>query len=256
VAAVTAARVLEVARRELGVVESPPGSNRQKYGAAYGWNGVAWCAQWAWWVLTQAGCAPLAPKTASTVVMRDWYRQRGQWHTRSPQPGDLVFFKFPGNSNPVNHVGIVEAVEPAGTLITIEGNTAGTAVGDQRNGGMVARKRRMANVVGFARPAYTAARAAAPAPALAPAPGQPKARPREDEMYIKCQPDPTKPEIWTALLVGPHFIGLGPGEARSADGEIARGATCQWVERGTWQELDRRSHALCDNPRPVKTTTP
>jgi hypothetical protein len=244
---VTAARVLDVARRELGTAESPNGSNRQKYGRAYGWDGVAWCAQFAWWVLTQAGDAALVPKTASTVVMRDWYRKRGQWHTGGAQPGDLVFFKFPGNSNPVNHVGLVEAVERAGTLITIEGNTAGTAAGDQRNGGMVARKRRLSNVVGFARPAYTVA--------PPPAPPRPKSRPREDDMYIKCQPDPTKPEIWTALLSGFNLVGLTAGEARSADGEIARGATCQWVEWRTWEDLDRRSHAVCDNPRPVKTTT-
>ena len=149
---VTAARVLDVARSQLGTAETPV--NRQPYGRAYGWDGVAWCAQYCWWVLTTAGCAPLVPKTASTVVMRDWYMKRGQWHTSGPRPGDLVFFKFPGNSNPVNHVGIVEHVEPGGTLLTLEGNTAGTNAGDQRNGGMVARKRRLANVVGFARPAY------------------------------------------------------------------------------------------------------
>jgi hypothetical protein len=150
----TAARVLDVARSQIGIAESPANSNRQPYGKAYGWDGVAWCAQWAWWVLTQAGGKSLVPKTASTVVMRDWFMKRGRWHTSGPRPGDLVFFRFPGNSNPVNHVGIVEGVEAGGTLITIEGNTAGTAVGDQRNGGGVYRKRRMSNVVGFARPAY------------------------------------------------------------------------------------------------------
>ena len=150
------ARVLDVARREIGVAESPPNSNKQKYGRAYGWDGVAWCAIFVWWVLTQAGCGALIPKTASTVVMRDWYMKRGQWLTKNPKPGDLVFFKFSGNSNPVNHVGIVEAVEKSGALITIEGNTTGTSAGDQRNGGMVARKRRVSNIVGFARPAYVA----------------------------------------------------------------------------------------------------
>src|SRR5690606_1441945 len=127
------ARVLDVARREIGVAESPPNSNKQKYGRAYGWDGVAWCAIFVWWVLTQAGCGALIPKTASTVVMRDWYMKRGQWLTKNPKPGDLVFFKFSGNSNPVNHVGIVEAVEKSGALITIEGNTTGTSAGDQRN---------------------------------------------------------------------------------------------------------------------------
>lgn len=153
----TVAKVLEVARRELGTAESPPNSNRQKYGRAYGWDGVAWCAIFTWYVLTQAGCGALIPKSASTVQMRDWYMKRGQWHTTNPRPGDLVFFKFAGNNNPVNHVGIVEAVEAAGTVISIEGNTAGTTAGDQRNGGMVARKRRLSNIVGYARPAYAPA---------------------------------------------------------------------------------------------------
>jgi len=151
-AVTTAARVLDVARSQLGVAETPV--NRQLYGRAYGWDGQPWCMQFAWWVLTQAGCAAQVPKTASTVVARDWYMQRGQWHARDPQPGDLVFFKFAGNSNPVNHVGFVEGIDAAGTLITIEGNTTGDNTGDQRNGGMVARKRRLTSVVGFARPAY------------------------------------------------------------------------------------------------------
>jgi hypothetical protein len=155
VATVSVQRVLDAARRELGTAETP--INRQPYGAAYGWNGVAWCAQWVWYVFGQAGVKHLVPKTASTVVMRDWFMQRNRWHTRDPRPGDLVFFKFPGNNNPVNHVGLVEVVERGGTIICLEGNTAGTAAGDQRNGGMVARKRRLANVVGFARPAYTPA---------------------------------------------------------------------------------------------------
>lgn len=247
----TAARVLDVARRELGTAESPAGSNRQKYGRAYGWDGVAWCAQFAWWVLTQAGDAALVPKTASTVVMRDWYRKRGQWHTSGGQPGDLVFFKFAGNSNPVNHVGIVEGVERAGTLITIEGNTAGTSAGDQRNGGMVARKRRLSNVVGFARPAYAQPRPPAP-PAPPPLPAA-----REDQpVLIKTQPDKSKPVVLAGLLSGPMFVGLGPTETPTDKQAHDMGLPVMWVEYGTWQELDRRSHALCDNPRPVKLTNP
>jgi hypothetical protein len=151
----TADRVLDVARSQIGIAESPPNSNRQPYGKAYGWDGQPWCAQFVWWVFGQAGVKHLIPKTASTVQMADWYDHRQQWHIGGPRPGDLVFFRFPGNKNRVNHVGLVEAIEPAGTLITIEGNTAGTNTGDQRNGGMVARKRRLSNIVGFARPAYT-----------------------------------------------------------------------------------------------------
>jgi hypothetical protein len=81
------------------------------------------------------------------------------------------------------------------------------------------------------------------APPAAKAPPYPRVR-KDDEVYVKHQPDPTRPEIWTALLVGAFFIGLNGNEARSADGEIQRGATCQWVERATWDDLDRRSKAI------------
>jgi hypothetical protein len=94
---------------------------------------------------------------------------------------------------------------------------------------------------------------------LSPAPRvplpQPAPRPpvrKDEQVYVKHQPDPTKPDIWTALLVGPFFIGLNANEVRSADGEIARGATCQWVERATWDDLDRRSKAIAR----INTNTP
>lgn len=232
----TAARVLEVARRELGTAESPV--NRQKYGKAYGWDGQPWCAQFVWWVFREAGAAPLIPKSASTVVMRDWYDDRGRWRTSAPAPGDLVFFKFKGNNNRVNHVGLIEGVERAGTLITIEGNTAGTNAGDQRNGGMVARKRRLSNIVGYARPAY-----AAPKPAAPPLPKLPAAR--EDEcMLIKTQPDKSKPVYLAGLLTGFNFVGLGASETPSDKQATDMGLPVLWVEYGTYQEFDRRSHVM------------
>lgn len=87
-------------------------------------------------------------------------------------------------------------------------------------------------------------------PAPDPAPGP--HRIREDAMYIRCQPDKTKPDIWTAIWNGPMFVGLATdGELASAEGEITAGAGLQWVELATWQELDRRSHQLCDPQPPV-----
>lgn len=78
----------------------------------------------------------------------------------------------------------------------------------------------------------------------------------EDSMYIKCELDgPGNGNIGTAILSGPMFVGLADGEVEAADGNIAKGALVQWVNRATWDELDRRSHALCDNPRPVSVTS-
>lgn len=84
-------------------------------------------------------------------------------------------------------------------------------------------------------------------------PPPPPARPTEDDVvFIKTQPDKSKPDVWTALLSGPMFIGLGPTESPTTEQIEDMGAVCLWVEPGTWMELDRRSHALCDNPRPIE----
>ena len=50
-------KVLEIARGELGVCESPPGSNRVKYWEDYdpAYQGQPWCVAFLWWVFQQAG---------------------------------------------------------------------------------------------------------------------------------------------------------------------------------------------------------
>lgn len=79
---------------------------------------------------------------------------------------------------------------------------------------------------------------------------------REDTMLIKSQPNKTKPEYVAALLSGFNFVGLGPTETPTDEQAKAAGIPVLWVEYGTYQELDRRSHAVCDNPRPVVTQSP
>jgi hypothetical protein len=248
-------RVLETARSQLGYVEGT--GNRTKYGQAYGMDGVAWCAQFCWWVFREAQ-VPLGFKSAYTPTIADWFRSHGQWGM-TPRAGALVLFDFPGDGvNRISHIGIVEAVNRDGSIVTIEGNTSGTAAGSQRNGGMVARKTRKVGIVGYGYPSYppdAAGSSSSPATPAAPAPRRPA--PPEDEMYIKCQLRPAPAPAAVAILSGPIFVGLGsPGEMKSADEQIARGAVVQWVEAWTWNELDKRSHALCDNPRPVIATAP
>ena len=94
---------------------------------------------------------------------------------------------------------------------------------------------------------------APPAPVAQAKAPPPPPRTREDGcMFIKTQPDKTKPGILTALLSGPMFVALGASETPS-DEQLARmGVPVLWVEFGTWQEFDRRSHALCDRPMQVQ----
>ena len=161
----TANSVVKIARSQIGVKESPANSNRQKYGAAYGWNGTYWCAQFVWWCGMKAN-APIA-KSASAAYIQDltvsekdgsWVMEKNGSHSRrmsyarEAMPGDIVSFDFGAMDAIRDHVGIVESVD-GDYIICIEGNTSKS--GSQSNGGMVCRQKRSYNsICSAARPAY------------------------------------------------------------------------------------------------------
>jgi surface antigen len=150
----TAGQVLDVARSQIGTVEDSAG--RTKYAAAYdpALNGQAWCAMFTWWVFREAGGVDLIPKAAYTPAYLSAFQSRGQ-SDRTPRPGSLVFYNWPDAVNRVQHVGIVEAVNADGSIVTIEGNTTSGVAGDQSHGGGVWRRRRSTSaVVGYGHPAY------------------------------------------------------------------------------------------------------
>lgn len=81
----------------------------------------------------------------------------------------------------------------------------------------------------------------------------------DDAMYILNGSDDGVNPKGIAILSGPIFIGLGgpgSGEYKSAMANIAKGALAQWVEDGTFHEMDVASHNMRDNPRPVQVVTP
>lgn len=145
-------KILKVAVAEIGNKEAPSGSNRQKYGAWYGMNGVPWCAQFVSWVYHHAGF-PLpiiqggAPSGGAYCPFFEHYAKKvGQWH-KKPQSGDLALFHF--GKNLAVHIGIVETVD--GSRFTcIEGNTSSSS---NDNGGNVMRRQRLTQQCrGFYRP--------------------------------------------------------------------------------------------------------
>ena len=141
--------VLKIAAWQLGVLENPAGSNRQKYGEAYGMNGQPWCVMFVWWVFREAGFN--LRTTASCTDLSNAYKAAGQWVTSGYKPGDIVMFDFTGKRSKTEHCGIVEKVN-GNTLTTIEGNT-GTA--SNANGGAVMRRTRDVRfVTGACRPRY------------------------------------------------------------------------------------------------------
>lgn len=151
----TADKVLMVARGELGVKETPAGSNRVKYNTAYYGREVKgsaypWCCAFVWWVFREAGAAKLfygGGKTAYCPTLLTFHKAR---RVTDYQPGDVVFFNFSGG-RAAKHVGICESYDGL-YITTIDGNTG---TDNEANGGAVMRRKRAKKfVVGAYRPEY------------------------------------------------------------------------------------------------------
>ena len=154
----TAEKVLEIARGEIGVKESPYGSNKVKYNTEFYGSPVAgtaypWCVAFVWWVFKQAGASSLfygGKKTASCTVLNTYHQGQGQGISGGYRPGDIIFFNFSGGRS-TDHVGICESWDGA-TITTIDGNTG---TGNEANGGAVMRRSRSKRyIVAAYRPAY------------------------------------------------------------------------------------------------------
>ena len=68
---------------ELGTLESPPNSNRTKYGAWYGFDGFPWCAMFVSWVYDKAG-SPLGKIGRDTARIPRSGGQRRALQRRRP----------------------------------------------------------------------------------------------------------------------------------------------------------------------------
>lgn len=136
-------KALERAITQIGVTESPRGSNMNPFGAWYGYNGVPWCAEFATWCYVLSGSKGMAKGVRWAYV--PWIvsaGRRGEYScalTDTPHPGDLVCYDWEGNGV-ADHVGLFEKwIDPDHTFKAIEGNTA---VGNDSNGGEVMRRDR------------------------------------------------------------------------------------------------------------------
>lgn len=177
----TASKVLAVAIAEIGYKEKASNSqlddksansganNYTKYARDFdqkypNWyngkkNGYAWCDMFVdWCFLTAFGyakalsllCQPEKSCGAGCTYSAQYYKNKGQFHTSNPKPGDQIFF---GTSiSNCTHTGIVEKVDSS-YVYTIEGNTSN----------QVARRTYALNnstIVGYGRPKYDAEAAA------------------------------------------------------------------------------------------------
>ena len=130
-------KFLEVAQAELGYIEGPA-ENETKYQKPK----QAWCGAFVNWCAKQAGIK--IPNCTYTPAGATAFMDKNAWtiaEQADPQPGDIVFFDFPGDAlDRISHVGIVITNNGDGTVTCIEGNTSPDKKGDQRNGGEVCQK--------------------------------------------------------------------------------------------------------------------
>jgi peptidoglycan hydrolase-like protein with peptidoglycan-binding domain len=160
--------IIEVAKKEVGTIEGPK-DNETKYGKWTGANFLPWCQSFVSWCAFTAGLDPKTyPKSAATIAASDWFKKNNRWadaRNDEPTAGDWIYFDFPDDGvNRISHVGLCIKNNGDGTIQVIEGNTSGTAKGDQRNGGMCVEKTRayvknnkpklINAVVGWGRPVY------------------------------------------------------------------------------------------------------
>ena len=130
-------------------------------------NGYAWCDMFVdWCFLTAYGydnalrllCQPEKSAGAGCTYSLRYFKNKGQFHTSGPKPGDQIFFGTSQSDS--THTGIVEKVT-ASKVYTIEGNTSDQVA--RRNYALT-----NSRILGYGRPAYDAVQEAAPAPVVTP----------------------------------------------------------------------------------------
>lgn len=151
----TRAQIIKDALAEVGTTEKPAGSNKVKYNTWYYGKEVSgsaypWCAAFVCWLFKKEPQKIL--RSASCSAILNDYTKRGQV-VKTPEPGDIVFFKFSKGTAKAEHIGIVVEVK-GNTVITVEGNTSFDDKGSQDNGGAVAKRTRKSCIVAYARPIY------------------------------------------------------------------------------------------------------
>lgn len=140
-------KIIEIAEKEIGYIESPINSNKTKYGKWFGLDGVAWCAIFVSWCYDQAGY-PLGnigfKKGFAGCQTAVAYFKKKDKITINPVPGDIVFFDW-NNDGRYDHTGLFVKDVDGVYFETIEGNTS---ISNQSNGGCVMRrKRKYVNVI-------------------------------------------------------------------------------------------------------------
>jgi len=161
----SASKVIEIARAEVGYLEKKSNSqlydktanagsnNYTKYGEWYGMNAQPWCDMFVSWCAYQAGELDAVGKYAYVPSHQNFFANQGRYYSRgsiTPQAGDVVIFRNE------SHIGFVEYVS-GGYVHTIEGNTSGGSTLVANGGGVFQKSYPLSSsyIQGYGRPAYS-----------------------------------------------------------------------------------------------------
>lgn len=143
-------KIIEIALGEVGYTEKP--GNDNKYGEWFGFNHVAWCAEFVSYCYEKVGkTIPFGGWPKGFAGVPYFYTQavKNNLITAHPQPGDIVLFDWNGDKKG-DHTGIFVGFRSDGRIDTIEGNTSSGEAGSQSNGdGVYKRIRSMSTVLAF-----------------------------------------------------------------------------------------------------------
>ena len=156
----SADKILSIARAQIGVKATNIKKckyNTWYYGGVVSGSGFDWCETFVQWVFNEAGARSLLyTKTANCGAQARAFYDKGRLVTSGFKAGDVVFFHWDNSMSgyvpsvfSCDHVGIIERVNPDGTLTTIEGNT-----GSSSNGEVMRRTRSLSVVSCAGRPDY------------------------------------------------------------------------------------------------------
>lgn len=184
--------------------------NQTPFGEQYGWDGVAWCAIFAWDMYADTDLDAVVPKTASVAGFTAWAKQHGQW---SQYPSVGAWVNFSGGA----HTEIVTGFD-ADTVYTKGGNSIRSGASDNGQGNGVwshAHPRRSDHVTGYFAPRYP--------DGVCPPTADPK-DPRGGKAVTSWR---WKPAVTCPPFPGREYFKLGAANDHALQLQT-------WLQRGNW----------------------
>ncbi|MBC6465367.1 CHAP domain-containing protein [Actinomadura alba] len=155
-APVTAAEVIALAKKQVGISETDGYGGGTKYqrwyagteraretvardgGSVDAYLNAAWCSMFISWLGHKLDFGDQMGSDAWTIAHAEWFKEQGRWGHK-PKPGAVVFFSWSGGGGiyDIDHVGLVIKNLGDGRIKTVEGNTNDAVTKQVRSTGMV-----------------------------------------------------------------------------------------------------------------------